>query len=1451
MSGLVSGTGQRIEFAYRSLLTLREAETAGSRFYEPSPISEYPVISHVPTMYAVSKLSIIDGPDRQLDTSYRYAGFRFDVASGSVLGFETRFATSLVNDVQNIEERVDLYQDYYRNGRIKRERSIFGGVTLSDTENSYEIVPTNGSGLMARVVLGSTRTENWDLTGALIGRTAETDTFDAHNNLIDSCIVYGDDSWMFTHNEYPAAEQNLDLRVWYLGRLTRASVTHATKDATTKCTDLSHDAHGTPDAEYATDSAAFRYDSQTGVLIEEVAHAGDPLALTTKYEHDRFGNVIASIRSASKEKSRTSAVQFDELGRLVVAETDALGHRSTRVLDPILGLVTSITDPNGATSSSSYDPFGQELSSVDPTGLVTRSVREFGSGESVFGVPVAAKLTTTVGDLPPKQVWFDLEGRILRTVTIGFGGRHVFTDFEYDAQGRQIVSTFPYFEGDSVFETRTTYDLLNRPLEVDRPDGGYTKTDYSGVTTVISELVQAASGSVPSVTTSRTIVKDLKGRVVRTIDAKDGAVDFIFGPADRLFKTVSPGNRAVVLTYDQIGNRTASIDPDLGHWQYRYNAFGEIIWQRDARGQTIVVQYDVLGRPLSRQAPDKQATYVYDQGPFAIGRLSSVAGSDRYEESYTYDEFGRVTRDASRIGQQLYATSLVYDAYSRVTEAYYPGGYATFNAYDSLGFLSAISAKVPDRSLFGKRTTVWNSGARDQYGRVTLEVFGNGIETRHVFSDEAGYEKEIEASGPDGSHISDLSLNYDLIGNLVEKDEHESGLKEAFTYDPLYRLVSWKVNGKAAGTYSYDDAGRITSKSGVGTYDYTGDGPFGAVKSIKTKNKQKQYFSYDANGNMTFGPKGHFIYDSSNLVTEAYRSNDAWSSFSYTPDGARYLTRSRDHILFTETTTVGAFERVEEYFSAGGHADIIRNRVYVSADTGLVAILEEATAFDPFGGSAPPHLGGSSGQFDRIADLANTAHYLTKDQLGSIIRVTDQKGNIESSFAYDPWGKKCALDGVGFPTDDRTCSTLETGKTVGSISENINGSFHRGFTGHDHLDNLDLIHMNGRVYDPTIARFISADPQIQSPLYSQNYDRYSYVLNNPLRFTDPSGFGFFGDVWEGIKSIGGTIAKPFEKAWHWVERNWKTVVVIAVAVVITVGSAGTLGPLGAAILAGAVSGGLGAALYGGDASDILRGAIIGAAVGAAFYGAGSLGIEAAQASGSQAAGLAVGAAGHGVVGGFQASMQGGNFWSGFGSAAVTKAFSPIVDSESNIAARTVTAAAIGGTASVVGGGKFEDGAITGAYSRLMNDEAHAERAKWIAAGAVVGGGTAALVGGTAAFATGGTGALLIPEEVQLGAGFGALAGNYLYDAVSSLPDFDFWNPQQPPVGPGGTPWTWEGNGPVGGREGAWVPPEGGQSLHPDIEHPAPVGPHWDYRDKSLPPGCRDFRCYPDGRVEPK
>jgi RHS repeat-associated protein len=120
---------------------------------------------------------------------------------------------------------------------------------------------------------------------------------------------------------------------------------------------------------------------------------------------------------------------------------------------------------------------------------------------------------------------------------------------------------------------------------------------------------------------------------------------------------------------------------------------------------------------------------------------------------------------------------------------------------------------------------------------------------------------------------------------------------------------------------------------------------------------------------------------------------------------------------------------------------------------------------------------------------SSQVRYFHQDHLGSMSVITDEAGQVVERLAYDPWGKRRKANGLADKSDS----------LVGVNTD-------RGYTEHEHLDEIGLIHMNGRVYDPLIGRFMSADPFIQAPDNLQSYNRYAYVMNNPLAYTDPSGF---------------------------------------------------------------------------------------------------------------------------------------------------------------------------------------------------------------------------------------------------------------------------------------------------------------------------------------------------------
>ncbi|MBA3916421.1 MAG: RHS repeat-associated core domain-containing protein, partial [Acidobacteriales bacterium] len=127
-----------------------------------------------------------------------------------------------------------------------------------------------------------------------------------------------------------------------------------------------------------------------------------------------------------------------------------------------------------------------------------------------------------------------------------------------------------------------------------------------------------------------------------------------------------------------------------------------------------------------------------------------------------------------------------------------------------------------------------------------------------------------------------------------------------------------------------------------------------------------------------------------------------------------------------------------------------------------------------------------------VTGSGSTRHidYLLTDRLGSVDAVANANGVLTETRGYDAFGKP------------RTGSWADAAPPRLGTTANTP----HGFTGHEHLDGVELIHMNGRVYDYNIGRFTGVDPVIQAPLNSQSFNPYSYILNNPLSGTDPTGY---------------------------------------------------------------------------------------------------------------------------------------------------------------------------------------------------------------------------------------------------------------------------------------------------------------------------------------------------------
>jgi RHS repeat-associated protein len=319
------------------------------------------------------------------------------------------------------------------------------------------------------------------------------------------------------------------------------------------------------------------------------------------------------------------------------------------------------------------------------------------------------------------------------------------------------------------------------------------------------------------------------------------------------------------------------------------------------------------------------------------------------------------------------------------------------------------------------------------------------------------------------------------------------------------------------------------------------------------------------------------------------------------------------------------------------------------------------------------------------SDNSVTTRYFHTDNLGSIAVITDETGAVAERDSYDAWGKRRCLNGA----DNQSCIPASQTTT-------------RGFTGQEELADVGLVHLNGRVYDPLVGRMMSADPMVPDPMNAQAWNRYSYVINNPLAFTDPNGYCFLG-----MCSWGKAISTFFNRSFGVLFRE-----VPILGTLFEIAAVALCGP-GApacAVAAGFASTTFVAGVTSGNLGYALRAGLIAGVTAAAFYEVGnltdaisgaSIGSHTPPAFGSDA--FAFNVAGHALVGCASAEASGGKCGPAALAGGVTSFAGPIINGP-NFVANVVANSVLGGLASVAGGGKFANGAITGAFGYMFNSE---------------------------------------------------------------------------------------------------------------------------------------------------
>lgn len=544
----------------------------------------------------------------------------------------------------------------------------------------------------------------------------------------------------------------------------------------------------------------------------------------------------------------------------------------------------------------------------------------------------------------------------------------------------------------------------------------------------------------------------------------------------------SLGNTLQTGGFDIRGNRTASTDPDRGSWGYAFNALGEMTSQTDANSKTTTFTYDALSRMTQRVEPEGAGsiTSTWTWGSAAhntasnkyIGRLKSQSisgtGVTTYTETFTFDALGRPTQTLITEGANSYTTDTSYQAATGYVDTLtYPTSTSSYRLKLQYEYQNGQLQKIKD---FNAPTTVfWQANATNARGRTVDESLGNGLGTVSDFDAVTGRMDSI-ATGPGGTaSIQNLAYLWDNAGNLMQRQDNNQGLSENFYYDNVHRLDYSTLGGSTNLDVALDAKGNVTSKSGVGTYTYHAT-KVHAVASINTGGGTMS-FSYDNVGNMTNRNGTTLTWYANNLPKAITKDANNSSIFEYGPTRARWK-----HIYKTGGTTfthtyVG--ELMETVVSGG-----------VTEFKHFIAVHGQSIAL-----------------YSRKSTGANAIYYRHDDHLGSTEHLTDSAGSNVVMQSFGAYGQRRGTNWTGAPTP----AELAT----------INSTTRKGFTEHEMLDSTELVHMNGRVFDPVTGRFVSADPFEDCSLETQGRNRYAYVGNRAVSKIDPTGFFSAWDDWSG------------------------------------------------------------------------------------------------------------------------------------------------------------------------------------------------------------------------------------------------------------------------------------------------------------------------------------------------
>ena len=809
----------------------------------------------------------------------------------------------------------------------------------------------------------------------------------------------------------------------------------------------------------------------TGNTVKAIDAKG--FAMTLGYA-DNFGSPDAEARNTLPPSLLSGQQTF----AFVTSATNQLGYTGYSQVDYYTGQIVDAEDMNGNVSTTLYNDVLDR-----PTQTISANNRPaFRKQTSIAYDDLGRKVTVTSDsktyndNLIKSESLYDKMGRTTETRQYEDATNYTAAQQQYDSLGRAYKSSNPFrpYQNETPQWTTTSFDSLGRVIQVKTPDNAIVSRSYLGTTTTVTDqALRKRSGTSDALGRLLNVVEDptglnyqtnytydLLGRLRKTAQTEGTTTQnryFMYNDLGRLI-------RAKQVEQNPNSNLPAATDPitENTNWSvsYSYDNSGNITSTTDANNRTITGTYDNLNRLTFRDYSDvsmPDVTFTFDDTNIANskGQLTAVTSSVSQTKYTAFDELGRIKSSQQITAGQTYTMpNYSYDLSGALVSQTYPSNRVVTTETDNIGRLSRVASQLPN----AVQKTMLSNLDYTSFGAVKQAKLGNGKWESAQFDNQRLQIKQIGLGGSAGD-TSLLKIEYGYgtatanNGSLMQQKITIPGaanqIIQNYTYDNLNRLSTATETVNSAQqwkqTFSYDRFGNrrfdAANTTTLGSCSQAICNP--NINLAKNQLSTSDGYSFDAEGNLTGNPESQlFTYDAENRIKQVQNTaTQATANYQYDGQG----------------------KRVKK---------IIGNQ-------------ETYFVYDAFGKLVAEYTTNQT-------ITQNGTQYLTADALGSPRVVTSAIGGVASRHDYLPFGEE-VMAGVG-------------GRTVAQGYGQTDNARQK-FTGYERDDESGLDFAQHRYFSSKHGRFTSVDPltpsvNIRNP---QTFNRYSYGLNSPYKFTDSLG----------------------------------------------------------------------------------------------------------------------------------------------------------------------------------------------------------------------------------------------------------------------------------------------------------------------------------------------------------